>query len=514
MYEENRRFDWAGLFIKLIIVVIFILFTVWLLSLSNKGMSTSIGVLTDNVFAGNIDKMKEVGKSYFTTERLPEKVGEVSTLTLDRMYDKKLLLPLKDKNGKNCSASGSYVSVQKMDKEYQMKVYLECPERTDYVVVIMGCYNYCDEAICEKKDLNSLEYEYKKTANGYWSSWSGWSDWSKTKVTKTDSRDVETKVVREDYTYEKDVTETKVVGNATCANVSGYALVSNKNGVCTYSKTTDDKKNPTCPSVSGYTLTNRDGFNCSYKSNTPSYKNPTCPSVSGYSLTSRNGFTCNYSNTYTSSTDYDLVYYGTGSGSYVPADTSTRHYVQSSADYQYKCTPGCAFQWYYTYKIYTKQYKTVTETTTRTASCPSGYTQSGNECVKSGTTTTTKTASCPSGYTKSGNECVKYPTTTKTASCPSGYTKSGDTCIKSSTSTTTKNATCPSGQTLKDKKCYKDVTTMVTVEGTRNVTYYRYRTREYSGGSIDYKWSPSNNDKTLLDAGYKLTGKTREVGGK
>ena len=705
MYEENRRFNWAGLFIKIIIVVIFILFTVWLLSLSNKGLSTSLSVLTDNVFSANLEKMKEVGKSYFTTERLPQKVGEVNTLTLDRMYDKKLLLPLKDKNGKTCSADNSYVSIQKMDTEYQMKVYLECPDKTDYIVVIMGCYKYCDSDICEKQESSALEYQYKKTVGGSWTNWSNWSDWSKTSVTKNNSRDVETKVVKEDYTYEKDVTETKVAGNATCSTVSGYTLISNKNGVCTYSKTTDDKKSPICPSVSGYTLTEREGFNCSYKSNTPNYKNPTCPnvsgyvlserdgftcsydldddvvnptcpsvsgytvtgrsgftcsytknnsptvnptcpSVSGYSYTGRSGFTCNYSKTTSASTnptcpsvtgysntgrsgftcsyskttsastnpicpsvtgysntgrsgftcsysrsvkssDYTLEYYSTGSGSYVPADNDTYHYVQTSADYIYKCNNTCSFQWYYTYKIYKKVYKTTTETITRSAQCPSGYSQSGNTCIGAGTTTTitrsaqcpsgysqsgntcvgagttttttrsaqcpsgyvqngntcivsdlnttrsaqcpsgytrsgsvcvsnddatiVRNASCPSGYSKSGNRCANYSTTTKSAQCPSGYTQSGSTCVKTTTDKITKNAVCKAKQTMKDGKCYETVTTKKKVTEKRDVTYYRFRTRNYTGGTIDYKWSTSNSDKSLFNSGYTLTGKTREV---
>ena len=78
MYEENRRFSWTNLFIKIIIVVIFILFTIWLLKLTMKsatlGMSNSLDVLTDGIFSQNVEKMKEVGKSYFTTERLPKKV--------------------------------------------------------------------------------------------------------------------------------------------------------------------------------------------------------------------------------------------------------------------------------------------------------------------------------------------------------------------------------------------------------------------------------------------------------
>ena len=73
-----------------------------------------------------------------------------------------------------------------------------------------------------------------------------------------------------------------------------------------------------------------------------------------------------------------------------------------------------------------------------------------------------------------------------TYSCPSGYNKTSD-----------------------NTKCYKNVSTTTTVTDTREVTYYRYRVREYIGGTIDYNWSKSKEDKKLLDAGYKLTGKTR-----
>ena len=605
MYEERERFSWTSLFIKIIIIVIFVLFTIWLLQLSMKSatrdMSNGINVLTDGIFSQNIDKMKDVGKSYFTTERLPQKIGEVKTLTLEEMYKKNLILEVKDKNGKACSAKKSYVSIEKLETEYQMKVYLECGNEHNFIKVIMGCYNYCDTDICEKKETPSnkaIEYEYSKTTGGAWGPWGPWSGWSTNSVSKTDYRDVETKTVIEPYTYQKTVTDEKYVGVANvCATISGYTLVSNKNGVCSYRETNAATANPTCPSVSGYTLTGRNGFTCNYRETnaattnptcpsvsgytltgrngftcnyretnaattnptcpsvsgytltgrngfTCSYKetnvattNPTCPSVSGYDFTGRNGFTCNYSKTTQSKTDYELVYYGTGSGSYVPADTSTYHYVQSSADYQYKCNSTCAFQWYYTYTIYTKKYKTETTTTTRDASCPSGYSKSGNDCVAVAKTIT-KDATCPSGYSKSGSSCVAAAkTTTKDASCPSGYSKSGSSCV-APVKTTTGKAVCPSGYSQsgsscvaptktitnaakcateeknRDGKCYKTVTSTVTVEDTKKVTYYRYRLREYNGGTVDYKWSPSNNDKNLLDAGYKLTGKTREVGGK
>ena len=167
--EENRRFSFSGLLIKIIIVIIFVIFTVWLLSLSKKDLSNSLDVLTENVFSQNIEKMKEVGKDYFTTERLPKKIGEIETLTLEEMYSKKLILELTDKNGDSCSSKNSYVSVEKFENEYQMKIYLECGEDADYVVVIMGCYDYCDTAICEKVETSKeIEYQYKKVTNGSW----------------------------------------------------------------------------------------------------------------------------------------------------------------------------------------------------------------------------------------------------------------------------------------------------------------------------------------------------------
>ena len=571
MYEESRRFSWTSLFIKIIIVIIFILFTIWLLSLSTKnatkGLSNSLNVLTDGIFSENIDRMKEVGKSYFTTERLPEKVGDVKTLTLASMYDKNLILEVKDKNGNACSAKNSYVSVEKMETEYQMKVYLECGSESNYINVPMGCYNYCSTDICEKKsndNTNSaIEYQYSKTTGGSWTGYGNWSEWSKTVVTNTNYRQVDTKTVREDYSYDKSVTESKYTRDAVCPSVDGYTLKSNSNGVCTYTKTIVDTKNPTCPSVSGYTNTGRNGNTCSYSTSTSSTTDPTCPSVSGYTLTGRNGNTCSYS-TSTSSTSNPTCpsvsgYTNTGrSGNtcnYSKTITDTKSPVcPSVSGYTNTGRSGftCSYSKCYKVAVGTKivssctgcakEVQTIYETrcdyTSRTASCPSGTVKSGNACSMSTTSTTTRTATCASG-TLSNGVCVTSgtATTTRTAVCASGTLSNGK-CVVSGTATTTRTATCPSGYDLKNGicakdnvytltrdascptderrdggKCYKDIITTQRVTDVRDVTYYKYRTRSYTGGTTDYKWSRSNNDKSLINAGYKLTGKTRTIEG-
>ena len=559
--EENRRFSWSDLFIKVILVVIFVLFTVWLLSLSNKGLSNSLDVLTDNIFAENIERMKEVGKEYFTIERLPEKVGEIETLTLKEMYKKKLILEVKDKNGKSCDPEDSYVSIEKMENEYQMKVNLSCGDEEDYIIVIMGCYDYCDTDICEKKEetAKEIEYEYKKTTGGKWTDYGKWSEWSKVSVTGTNYRQVETKKEKEEYTYDKVVTNTlyedyevtcpsgyvlnsdktkcyktttsteyknptcpaksgytvtrdgftctyskNETANPTCPSKSGYTVT--RNGfTCTYSK--NETANPTCPAKSGYTVT-RDGFTCTYsKSETA---NPTCPAKSGYTVT-RNGFTCTYSKSVTSTTEYDRVYSHTSTGSYVPADTATYDYVQIDADYVYDCSSSCAFKWVYTYQVYKKVYKTSTSTVTGNAVCPSGYSQSGNSCAKS--STVTGSATCPSGFVQSGNSCAKVTIETGSATCPSGFVQSGNSCTKTTLDYNYKDIikSCPVDYKLTSDgtECYKVEESTMEVTDVKEVTYYRYRVRQYVGGTTDYKWSKSKNDKDLINAGYSLTGRTR-----
>lgn len=483
MYEENRKFNWTDLFIKVIIAIIFILFTVWLLSLSVKnatnGLSDSLNVLTDNIFSQNVERMKEVGKEYFTTERLPQKIGEIKTLTLEEMYKKSLILEIKDKNGKTCSSKNSYVAVEKMENEYQMKVYLECGEQKDFIIVIMGCYNYCNTDICEKKQeiapIKNIEYEYSKTTGGKWGEYGAWSEWSRVEVTNTNNRQVETKVETEKYSYDKVISK-NVYEQMNIACPSGYSLT--QDGTKCYKvDTKTEYADLTCPSTyNGYSLVGRDGTTCKYSKSSTTTTNSVCPSKEGYTVTV-NGFTCNYSKTETY-TYQEKVSQTCYKQEIVMSCTNTCAPVVQNRPYD------CSY-----YETKTGN-RTLTES--GNASCPAGYTNVNNTCVKNVTETTTQGATCPTGYTKGSNNCYKTTSVTsytdKIMSCPTDYKATQD-----------------------GSKCFKTVDETVQVIGTRNITLYRYRIREYVGGTVDYKWSSSNNDKNLINAGYKLTGKTREV---
>ena len=140
-----KRFLLAFLFI---VIVIFLL--LWIFP-----TKSALNPFYDKIFGENINTMKEVAIAYYTTERLPKDAGDTKRLTLGQMLDMKLLLEIKDKNGDMCDVDDSYVELTKLDNEYKMKVNLKCGEQEDYIIVYLGCYDYCLNDICEKQDTTS-----------------------------------------------------------------------------------------------------------------------------------------------------------------------------------------------------------------------------------------------------------------------------------------------------------------------------------------------------------------------
>ncbi len=160
MYNDNTNFSIKNVIIQFLFVALFIFILVWLFPLKSdlKNVTTCNGdtcsntVLYDSIFNTNVLMMKDSAKDYFTTERLPKKVGNKVKLTLGEMLNLKIILPFVDKNGDTCSLDESYVEVTKHETEYVMKVNLKCGEQENYLLVYMGCYDYCSTTICEKNN--------------------------------------------------------------------------------------------------------------------------------------------------------------------------------------------------------------------------------------------------------------------------------------------------------------------------------------------------------------------------
>ena len=100
--------------------------------------------------------MKQAAISYYTDERLPQNVGDSKTMTLSDMIGLKIITPLVDKNNKAVDVEKSYIKITKTEDEYILKVNIKDSEKEDYILVHLGCYNYCDSYICEKKQTDVI----------------------------------------------------------------------------------------------------------------------------------------------------------------------------------------------------------------------------------------------------------------------------------------------------------------------------------------------------------------------
>lgn len=169
---ERRGFPFKDFLLKLILVIIFAFLLAWLLPkfiepnviTNNNNSEVDLSPLTSQIFADNLERMKEAAISYYTDERLPKDIGESHTMTLSDMIGEKIIIALIDKNNKACDVEKSYVKITKLDEEYLLKVNLKDSEKEDYILVHLGCYTYCESDVCEKKDTN-IEIKASKPAS-------------------------------------------------------------------------------------------------------------------------------------------------------------------------------------------------------------------------------------------------------------------------------------------------------------------------------------------------------------
>ena len=499
MYEERRdKFSVKDILIQVLFVAIFIFLLMWLFpmkkdvknALKNLNIETAnLQPLYDQIFNNNVQTMKEAAISYYTTPRLPEKIGDEKKMTLADMLKNNLVLSFSDSKGKQCDLLESYVSITKMSDEYILKVNLKCSEQEDYILVHLGCYNYCDGGICEKKEETPVvnptptptptptpkpnpvvndkyEYEYIKVTDGKWGEYSGWSDWTKNVITSTDYRVVETKTETE-TTY-KDETKTVTVP------VYGTKTVQTGTKQEAYTENV---------SVTKYRIV-------------PVYETKQIQTG-----TKQEAYTETVKVTkYRTVPVYETKQIQTG--------TKQEAYTETVKVTKYKTVP------------YIVNYKSewVCDDSCQTISVPVYGTkqvpyETTEEVTKYRTVPVYKTTKVPTGtkqeaYTDT-KEVTKYRTVPvyETKKVQTGVTQEAYT----DTDAVTKYRTVPVYSTVTVQTGTKEETTTVKVPVVTKVTYYRSKTREFISGTTDTKWSTSQNDQLLISQGYTLTGNSRKI---
>ena len=159
-YNENKKpltHYIKNFLVGFLLIVVLILLLVWIFptnSAIQKLLNTNTKEEThefSNYFQENINLLKDIAESYFTLERLPKNEGDTVKITLGQMLEKKLVINVSDDKGNMCNIDNTYIEVTKKKNEYEMKINLSCGSDEDYVIVYLGCYDYCSNFVCEKR---------------------------------------------------------------------------------------------------------------------------------------------------------------------------------------------------------------------------------------------------------------------------------------------------------------------------------------------------------------------------
>jgi hypothetical protein len=515
MYNEGReRFSLQDVILQIMFIILFVFLLLWLFPTKNF-VQKQVQIIDDSAFNQNIITMKEAAKEYFTLERLPQKDGDKVRITLGEMLGKKFILPFSDEASTSCDLTKSYVEVTKFKTEWEMKVNLDCGVKTDYIISIMGCYDYCLTTLCVKEETKPVtpvkvyEYEYKLTTGETCNTWSAWSEWSTNKLTTSATREEKTKTENVFSHFEQvstgKIVRDKLIGRQTFTTVqtntnsTEYVFVSEKTetvktgtvtiGTGTYTR---DAFLGTIPYATRQTSTTTREFanettNYVRISSTPtkeiSSTIKTNTNQADYVLTGTNYVrisstpkreTFQTTKTNTNQADYVFVSSSLVRGSFISRqsfdevmlNTATREYVYVSTSQRFGCGDnGCQMIYTYVYDVYNRITNYVYDV-----------------------------------YAKAPR--YSYDVYAKALRYIYNVYSLKEVTRTEDTTTTVKSY-------IYDVYSRKAETVQQSVY--KDVTYYSYRTKECVGGTVTIKWSRTKTDSTLTNQGYKLTGNYRIV---
>ncbi len=504
MYNERKdTFSIREILIQILCIILFIFLLIWLFPtksyIKNNGGTASSQQVVDALFNSNVQTMKEAAVGYYTTARLPKKVGETSTITLGKMLEQKLILPFVDSNGKTCDMDNSYVQIVKEKDQYTMKVNLVCSSNSDYILVYLGCYDYCEGSICEKqttetkKVVNVKKYKYVKTTEET-CTWSDWSSWSTSPVTASATVNVDRTWVSTGGSYCTGYTDTYDYKEPIVKNVSNT--------------TTGSKVTPQC-NYDLYNVLLSDLVTCAQNASVMYDTTKTCPS--GYKLNSNKSLCISTTSKALSADQWVITNRGVVFKESKVSNSSV-HYLNEVVRIGVNSCNGCEYSINYIYDLEKKQ----------SASCPSDYpTLIDGRCYKTTSYTTKKgEAYCDESMdfrliNYNGTLVCQDKESGLKSTCPSGTSRGSDGYCYKKTTTTTTTKECPTGYNFTDStktKCSKVTgSSCSSYSGSSGYYSYRYQTKTCTPAKTEVKYSTSKSDSSLTKIGYKLV-KTESKG--
>lgn len=133
MYEEKEKrkieIRWKPLLIKIAILLVVVFLVLWIISLFNREEEKASN------FEVNFSSMRNAATEYFTGSRLPSELNESTSITLEEMFERNLLIEFQDENGEACDLVNSYAEATKIsESDYRIEVRLVCSNESDTII--------------------------------------------------------------------------------------------------------------------------------------------------------------------------------------------------------------------------------------------------------------------------------------------------------------------------------------------------------------------------------------------
>lgn len=160
--ESERKINWLGLFIKVVIIFIFAIIIVWLISKiigKNKLSET---------FTNNINNMEKVSIEYFKTIDLPLDKGKSLKITLQELIDKELIVSVNASSNNTCDTKESYSKITREKNNYVIETTLKCGKEKDTIKTTLSleeCKN-CQNNVSSSDESNSSNNIGDSSASG------------------------------------------------------------------------------------------------------------------------------------------------------------------------------------------------------------------------------------------------------------------------------------------------------------------------------------------------------------
>ena len=112
--ENENRINWLSLFIKIIIIFIFVILIIWLaMKIINRNKLSE-------TFKNNINNMQSVAEEYYKGIDLPLNKGESKKITLEEMIDQDLIISLNKDSSNSCDIKNSYSKITREKSKYNL----------------------------------------------------------------------------------------------------------------------------------------------------------------------------------------------------------------------------------------------------------------------------------------------------------------------------------------------------------------------------------------------------------